>query len=117
MSSPPPSDRAARGRALLAARARRVARLRRRVVAATLSTFVLAWGMIAWHGSLGAETTATATPQGRRASATAPRGGARGPRPRHPARDRDGRARPDHRPVLMFEHVFWITSRAAGIAA
>jgi len=71
MSSPPPSDRAARGRALLAARARRVARLRRRVVAATLSTFALAWGMIAWQGSLGAQTTGTATAQVRHATATA----------------------------------------------
>jgi hypothetical protein len=70
MSSPPPSDRAARGRAVLAARARRIALLRRRVVAATLSTFVLAWGMIAWQGSLGAKT-GTATAQVRRASATA----------------------------------------------
>jgi hypothetical protein len=70
MSSPPPSDRAARGRALLAARARRVAQLRRRVVAATLSTFVLAWGMIAWQGSTGTTTTGTATAQVRRATAT-----------------------------------------------
>jgi hypothetical protein len=71
MSSPPPSDRAARGRALLAARARRVARLRRRVVAATLSTFVLAWGTIAWQGSLGAEATGTASARVRQATATA----------------------------------------------
>jgi hypothetical protein len=70
MSSPPPPDRAARGRAVLAARARRVARLRRRAVAATLSTFVLAWGMIAWQGSLGTKT-GTATAQVTRARATA----------------------------------------------
>lgn len=70
MSSPPPTDRAARGRAVLAARARRVARLRRRVVAATLATFVLAWGAIAWQGSLGTKTGA-ATAQVRRAAATA----------------------------------------------
>jgi len=71
MSSPSPSDRAARGRALLAARARRVARLRRRVVAATLATFALAWGAIAWQGSLGSEATGTATAQVRQATATA----------------------------------------------
>ena len=70
MSSPPSTDRAARGRAVLAARARRVARLRRRVVAATLATFVLAWGAIAWQGSLGTKTGA-ATAQVRRAAATA----------------------------------------------
>ena len=69
MSSPSPSDRAARGRALLAARARRIALLRRRVVAATLATFVLAWGAIAWHGSLGA-TTDAATAQVSSATAT-----------------------------------------------
>ena len=42
----------------LAARARRVARLRGRVAAAALATFALAWGVIAFHGSLGAETPA-----------------------------------------------------------
>jgi hypothetical protein len=70
MSSPPEGDRAARGRALLAARARRIALLRRRVVAATLATFALAWGAIAWQGSLGTKT-GTATAQVRRAAATA----------------------------------------------
>ena len=70
MSSPPPSDRAARGLELLAARARRVALLRRRVVAATLATFILAWGMIAWQGSLGTEGK-TASAQVREVSATA----------------------------------------------
>ena len=37
MSSPPPSDRAARGRALLAARTRRVAWLRRATATAILT--------------------------------------------------------------------------------
>jgi hypothetical protein len=64
MSSPPHPQ--------LAARTRRIARLRRRVVAATLTTFALAWGVIAWHGDMGTTTkavpvarvsaTATATP-------------------------------------------------------
>jgi hypothetical protein len=70
MSSPSPPDRAARGRPVLAARARRIALLRRRVVAVTLATFVLAWGAIAWHGSLGTETDA-ATAQVRKTGATA----------------------------------------------
>jgi cytoskeletal protein RodZ len=59
MSTPPPSDRAALGRERLAARARRIGLIRRRVVAAVLATFVLAWGAIAWDGSMG-ETTTTA---------------------------------------------------------
>ncbi len=69
MSSPPPSDRAALGRARLAARARRIATLRRRVVAATLATFALAWGVIAWQGEMGAQTTQAV--QVARVSATA----------------------------------------------
>ena len=42
------------------ARARRARLIRRRVVAATLATFALAWGVIAFHGSLGAQGTASA---------------------------------------------------------
>jgi hypothetical protein len=60
MSSPPPPDRAALGRARLAARARRIALIRRRVIAATLATFALAWGAIAWDGSMGATASTTA---------------------------------------------------------
>jgi hypothetical protein len=45
----------------LAARARRIATLRRRVVAATLATFVLAWGVVAFDGSMGAETSVAST--------------------------------------------------------
>jgi hypothetical protein len=70
MSSPPPPDRAARGQARLAARARRIAQLRRRVTAATLATFALAWGVIAWHGAMGEQTT-TPTVQVARVTATA----------------------------------------------
>lgn len=44
-------------REALAARARRAAAIRRRVVAATLATFALAWGVIAFHGAMGAEAT------------------------------------------------------------
>jgi hypothetical protein len=59
MSSPPHPK--------LAARARRIAQLRRRVTAATLATFALAWGVIAWHGETG---TTTKTVQVARATAT-----------------------------------------------
>jgi len=46
---------------LLAARARRVTAIRRRIVAAVLASFVLAWGAVMWDGSMGATTTAQAT--------------------------------------------------------
>jgi hypothetical protein len=80
MSSPPPPDRAALGRARLAARARRIAQLRRRVAAATLATFALAFGVIAWRGETGTQAktvqvarvsaTATATPTATAAATT-----------------------------------------------
>jgi hypothetical protein len=65
MSTPPPPDRVAAGRARLAARARRVSNLRRRVVAGALASFVLAWGVIAFEGPMGvpAQTTTTASTQ------------------------------------------------------
>ena len=52
----------------LAARARRISTLRRRIVASVVATFVLAWGVVAFDGSMGAETTtvastSTATPE------------------------------------------------------
>ena len=46
---------------LLAAKARRVRLARQRVVAATLATFVLAWGVVAFDGSMGT-TSVAATP-------------------------------------------------------
>jgi len=45
---------------LLAARAARIRRIRRRVVAGTVAAFALAWGIVAFDGSMGAETTTTA---------------------------------------------------------
>ena len=45
----------------LAARARRIRQLRRRIVASLLATFVLAWGVVAFNGSMGAETTKVAS--------------------------------------------------------
>jgi hypothetical protein len=63
MQASQPSDRAALGRARLAERARRVGRIRRAVVAATLSAFVLAWGVIVYDGSMGTTSAAgTTTP-------------------------------------------------------
>ena len=59
MSTPPPPDRAALGRERLAARARRVALIRRGVAAGTVSAFALAWGVIAYAGPMG-QTQATA---------------------------------------------------------
>ena len=41
----------------LVARRRRIAALRQRIVAATLATFVLFWGVVAWNGSMGESTT------------------------------------------------------------
>ena len=43
----------------LVARRRHIATLRRRVVAAVLATFVLAWGAVVSDGSMGATTTTT----------------------------------------------------------
>ena len=45
---------------LLAARAARIRRIRHRVVAGTVAAFALAWGIVAFDGSMGAETTTTA---------------------------------------------------------
>ena len=45
----------------LAARARRIRLLRRRIVASVFATFVLAWGVVAFDGSMGAETTTVAS--------------------------------------------------------
>jgi hypothetical protein len=47
-------------KALLAARARRLTAIRRRIAAAVIASFALAWGVIAWDGAMGAETTTTA---------------------------------------------------------
>jgi hypothetical protein len=61
MPTPQPEDRVALGRARLAARARRVALIRRRVVAGTLAAFALAWGVIVFDGSMGTTTLASTT--------------------------------------------------------
>ena len=71
MPTPQPTDRAAVGRARLAERARRVARIRRTVIAATLSAFVLAWGVIVFDGSMGSTTFANSSSTSASPSATA----------------------------------------------
>jgi hypothetical protein len=71
MPTPQPTDRAAIGRARLAERARRVARIRRTVIAATLSAFVLAWGVIVFDGSMGSATFANSSSTTASPSATA----------------------------------------------
>ncbi len=43
------------------ARARRTALIRRRVVVATLAAFALAWGVIAYDGSMGTTSTTAAS--------------------------------------------------------
>jgi hypothetical protein len=55
---------------LLAARARRIAVIRRRVVAAVVASFALAWGVIAWEGSTGNTTTAHVSTTSATATAT-----------------------------------------------
>ena len=55
MSHPLPEP----ARERLAARARRIAMIRRRVIVATLATFALAWGVIAFDGSMGTTTSAS----------------------------------------------------------
>jgi hypothetical protein len=47
--------------AKLRARAARIARLRKRVIAASLATFVLAFGAIAYDGSMGTTSASTGT--------------------------------------------------------
>ena len=71
MSTPPPPDRAAAGRARLAARARRVSYLRRRVVAGTLASFALAWGVIAFNGPMGTSAKSTTAASTRSSTAAA----------------------------------------------
>jgi hypothetical protein len=70
VSTPSTSDRAALGPERLAARARRVTRIRRGVAAGTLSGFVLAWGLIAHSGSMGEQAAASTASTGSTTSGT-----------------------------------------------
>ena len=55
-----PSEKRETARRLLAERARRISTIRRRIVAGALAAFVMAWGVIAWTGSMGTTTSSSA---------------------------------------------------------
>ena len=55
----------------IAARARRVARIRRSIIAGTVAAFALAWGVIAFDGSMGTSTASTASSGSESGSASA----------------------------------------------
>ena len=55
-----PSEKRETARRLLVERARRISTIRRRIVAGALAAFVMAWGVIAWTGSMGTTTSSTA---------------------------------------------------------
>jgi hypothetical protein len=57
----PSPDSREKARRTLAERARRISRIRRRVVAGAVASFVMAWSVIAWGGSLGASSSASTT--------------------------------------------------------
>ena len=67
MPAAAPLSPAERARRKLRARAERIARLRRRVAAVALTTFAVAFGAIAYDGSMG---TATSSSTGAQAAAT-----------------------------------------------
>jgi hypothetical protein len=54
-------DRAALARERLAAKRQRASNLRRRLLAGVFAAFVLAWGVIAFNGSMGQATTTAST--------------------------------------------------------
>jgi hypothetical protein len=64
MSTPTPQER-------LAARARRVALMRRRVIAAACASFALAWAVIAHSGSMGTQAAACTSAAGGQSAGTA----------------------------------------------
>ncbi len=65
MPEPTPRDPSPKklAQAKLRARAARIARMRQRVIAASLATFALAFGAIAWDGSMGAQSSASSGTQ------------------------------------------------------
>jgi hypothetical protein len=70
-----PSEKRETARRLLAERARRVSTIRRRIVAGALAAFVMAWGVIAWTGSMGTTTSSSAAAGSRDAGTTQSSGG------------------------------------------
>ena len=145
-STPPPTPNADLVRDRLRARARRISIIRRRVVAAALATFAIAFGTIAASGSLGStaasdstQTTsasrtprpprapprATTTPRARRGSTSSVLVTSSRPAARPSNQTLQSLGRHDE-PVLgaaamlattVNDHLFWITSRAAGTLA
>ena len=57
-------------RELLAARARRIALIRKRIVVAAVAAFVLAWCVIAYAGPMGASTATTTAAAGSTSSSS-----------------------------------------------
>jgi hypothetical protein len=57
----PSPDRVALAQQKLADRAHRIRRLRQRIVGSVLAAFVLAWGVVAFDGAMGAESTPVAS--------------------------------------------------------
>ena len=68
-----PAEKRETARRLLAERARRVSMIRRRIVAGALAAFVMAWGVIAWTGSMGTTTASSATGGSSDSATTTPR--------------------------------------------
>jgi hypothetical protein len=64
-------------RDLLAARARRIAPIRKRIVVAAVAAFVLAWCVIAYAGPMGASTATTTAAAGSTSSSSSGDDGAR----------------------------------------
>jgi hypothetical protein len=67
---PQTDDRKLIAKTRLAARARRITMLRRRVAAGALTTFALPWGVVSFSGSLGTTTPVTAAANVTAAAAT-----------------------------------------------
>ena len=145
MPEPTPRDPSPKelAQAKLRARAARIARMRQRVIAASLATFALAFGAIAWDGSMGAQSSAssgtqttassssgssTSSSDDQTSSSENPTTFGRTTRAARPRTTRQLLEQPlhrHHRPVVedpmlaaaVPDHLFWITSRAAGTAA
>ena len=103
---PDSASAVALGRERLRARARQIGRLRRRVVAASLATFALAFGVIAYDGSMGTTTTTVAATTSSSATDT-----------ESSSASEDTSTMVTRQSLMLGEHFFWIASRASGTAA
>lgn len=59
-TTPTPEDTRALAQQARSARTARIRQLRRRAIATACATFVLATGVVAWNGSMGAESASSA---------------------------------------------------------